>query len=64
MEAKQMTKGQEKTAKLHESVALLKEAIERFCRLTEFGPDDPEVGDCFSLLGRTYLELSGELLLL
>lgn len=58
MEAEQMTSGPEKMAKLHESVALLNEAIEHFGLLTEFGPEDPEVGDCFSLLGRTYLELN------
>ena len=34
------------------------EAIEHFGLLIEFGPEDPEVGDCFSLLGRTYLELN------
>ena len=31
------------------------EAIQRFSQLEEVGPDDPEVGDCYSLLGRTFL---------
>jgi tetratricopeptide (TPR) repeat protein len=37
------------------SVKWLTEAIERFQIAAEFGPTHPEVGDCFSLLGRTYL---------
>ena len=36
-----------------ESVHCLREAISLFGDLYE--PDDPEVGDCYSLLGRTYL---------
>ena len=57
MEAEQMPDGDEKRAKLNNSVVQLLEAVDRFGQLVEFGPNDPEVGDCFSLLGRTYLEL-------
>lgn len=60
MEAEQMPNGEAKTVRLKESVALLLEAIDRFSHLAEFGPEDPEVGDCYSLLGRTHLVL-GEL---
>jgi tetratricopeptide (TPR) repeat protein len=60
MEAEQLTDGKEKELKLQESVLMLKEAVEKFSQLTEFGPTDPEVGDCYSLLGRSYLR-SGEL---
>ena len=44
-------KGQEFEALLCESAALLRDAIERFTILKA----TPEVGDCYSLLGRTYL---------
>jgi tetratricopeptide (TPR) repeat protein len=40
---------------IEQSCRYLKDAIERFSRASEFGPNDPEVGDCWSLLGRTYL---------
>jgi tetratricopeptide (TPR) repeat protein len=42
-------------ANLRQSVALLEEAIDRFSKIEKFGPMDAEVGDCYSLLGRTYL---------
>ena len=45
----------ERQALFQESVALLQKAAERFSGLSEFGPIHPEVGDCFSLLARTYL---------
>ena len=38
-----------------ESVTSLDEAISVFSTLGDHGPDDPEVGDCYSLLGRTHL---------
>jgi tetratricopeptide (TPR) repeat protein len=56
MEAEAVSAGPQRDAKIHESIALLEEAIDRFSQLTRFGPTDPEVGDCYSLLGRTYLE--------
>lgn len=37
------------------SEARLTEAIELFSQLSAFGPEDHEVGDCYSLLARTYL---------
>lgn len=40
---------------LGESESHLKEAISRFEKLDEVGPKHPEVGDCYSLLGRTLL---------
>src|SRR5207245_1678693 len=45
----------EKAAMLAESVACLSAAITLFSDLEGFGPNDPEVGDCYSLLGRTRL---------
>lgn len=37
------------------SVDALTEAADAFSDHEDFGPDDAEVGDCYSLLGRTYL---------
>jgi tetratricopeptide (TPR) repeat protein len=48
-------------ALLKESAELLIEAIHRFSKHQEFGPQSPEIGDCYSLLGRTYLAM-GDLL--
>lgn len=42
-------------ANLRQSIALLEEAVDRFSKMDKFGPMDAEVGDCYSLLGRTYL---------
>jgi tetratricopeptide (TPR) repeat protein len=50
----------EKQGFFAESKLNIQEAIYRFSRLSEFGPDHPEVGDCYSLLGRTHLA-AGEL---
>src|SRR5262249_52658381 len=47
--------GGERDRLLEESVALLKDAMRRFRALPDFGPSDPEVGECHSLLGRTHL---------
>jgi tetratricopeptide (TPR) repeat protein len=58
MEAEEMQPGAPKKAKLQESVGLLHEAIDKFSALQEFGSTHPEVGDCCSLLGRTFLELN------
>jgi len=57
MEAEAMPIGQTRTLKLHDSINLLNEAIEKFSQLSDFGPDAPDVGDCYSLMGRTYLQL-------
>jgi tetratricopeptide (TPR) repeat protein len=40
---------------LIESIDRLKEAVRRFEQSAEHGPTDPDTGDCYSLLGRTYL---------
>lgn len=40
---------------LHQSVSHLEEAIRRFQASSEFGPTHQEVGDCHSLLARTFL---------
>jgi tetratricopeptide (TPR) repeat protein len=53
--AEQCTDPQEKAKLLRESVNSLLEAIERFGSTEDGGPNDLEVGDCYSLLGRTYL---------
>jgi tetratricopeptide (TPR) repeat protein len=47
--------GTERQHLLEESERSLLKAIDRFSDAAEFGPDDPEVGDCFSLLARTFL---------
>jgi tetratricopeptide (TPR) repeat protein len=49
-----------KTHDIEQSCRRLREAIDHFSRASEFGPNDPEVGDCWSLLGRTYL-LAGKI---
>lgn len=45
----------DKASLVRESVAKLEEAIERFTHLGEFGPTNRQVGDCYSLLARTFL---------
>jgi len=37
------------------SKQLLTDAINKFSTMTEIGPHHPEVGDCYSLIARTYL---------
>jgi tetratricopeptide (TPR) repeat protein len=44
-----------RTEYLRHSRGRLESAIARFSGSSEFGPEHPEVGDCHSLLGRTYL---------
>jgi tetratricopeptide (TPR) repeat protein len=50
----------EKAQTLSQSVSSLQDAIERFGSTEDGGPNYPEAGDCWSLLGRTYLVM-GEL---
>src|SRR5579864_2820016 len=45
----------ERARYLEESIALLIQAIDTFKTMPEIGPNHPEVGDCFSLIARTYL---------
>jgi len=40
---------------LTESVRSINHAINQFNNVTEIGPTHPEIGDCYSLLARTYL---------
>lgn len=40
-----------------ESIEFLNDAISLFSNLDSYGPDHPEIGDCYSLLGRTYLSM-------
>ncbi len=40
---------------IKKSVDSLREAVKSFTRMDEFGADHPEVGDCYSLVARTYL---------
>jgi tetratricopeptide (TPR) repeat protein len=60
MQAETETDKLAKTSLLAKSVASLLEGIQKFSDSAEFGPNDPEVGDCYSLLGRTYV-VSGDL---
>lgn len=57
LEAESLPAGEQKETKLRESVELLESAIQKFTELAAFGADHPEVGDCYSLLGRTYLRM-------
>ena len=53
MQSEMLTDAHERTALLKASVESLQEAIEQFTRLSK----EAEVGDCYSLLARTYLGL-------
>lgn len=55
MRAEQASNDADRKRFLRDSVVSLRDAIKLFEELPEFGPDHPQVGDCFSLLGRTYL---------
>jgi len=56
MEAEATADAATRASLLGKSVDTFKKAIELFSQMTaEFGPDHPEVGDCYSLLGRTHL---------
>jgi tetratricopeptide (TPR) repeat protein len=56
IEAERTAHKTKRQARLDESVELLKDAVKLFCdNKKEFGPGHPEVGDCYSLLGRTFL---------
>lgn len=46
---------EERKSKLRESVQLLEDGIEGFKNLEHYSSKDSDIGDCFSLLGRTYL---------
>lgn len=50
----------DRQAKLSESVGMLERAINYFAEAERHGPDSPEVGDCYSLMARTYL-VAGEI---
>jgi len=60
LEAERASDSHKKKRLLGESASLIREAIARFSVLGEFGVNHPEVGDCYSLLGRTLL-LDGQL---
>ncbi len=47
--------GEKKARFFSQSVSSLKEAIRIFSGMTDWGADCAEVGDCYSLLARTYL---------
>lgn len=55
MRAEESAVPEERKAFLHKSVEFLNKAIQAFSELDEYGDEDPEVGDCYSLLGRTLL---------
>jgi tetratricopeptide (TPR) repeat protein len=50
-----VTRAEDKASLLRESATKLQEAIQMFSNLREFGPTNRQVGDCYSLLARTYL---------
>lgn len=60
MRAEESAVPEERKALLHKSVEFLNSAIQSFSKLDEYGDEDPEVGDCYSLLGRTFL-VAGDL---
>jgi tetratricopeptide (TPR) repeat protein len=53
--AEQEANQSERAKYLDQSIKLLTTAIATFGSMSEIGPDHPEVGDCFSLIARTYL---------
>lgn len=55
MRAEQSSDDEETKVYLTKSIEYLSKAIETFSRLPWCGNEDPEVGDCHSLLARTYL---------
>jgi tetratricopeptide (TPR) repeat protein len=55
MYAEAATNSRDRSKYLKESVTLLTEAIETFSTMKDIGPNHPEVGDCYSLIARTYL---------
>jgi len=60
LRAEEETNATVRRTRFDESVKSLNQAISAFGDLSKYGPDDPEVGDCYSLLGRTYLN-SGDI---
>jgi tetratricopeptide (TPR) repeat protein len=55
LQAEEAENADERTKFITESILSIQEAIYRFSALAEYGPNHSEVGDCYSLLGRTYL---------
>lgn len=55
MRAEEESNSEVRRAFFKESVEFLRKAISLFSDL--YGADDPEVGDCYSLLGRTHLSM-------
>jgi tetratricopeptide (TPR) repeat protein len=53
--AEEAKNAEEKAKLLQMSADYLEKAIARFSASAEFGPQSAEVGDCYSLLGRTHL---------
>jgi tetratricopeptide (TPR) repeat protein len=53
--AEEAKNAEEKAKLLQMSADYLEKAIARFSASAEFGPQSSEVGDCYSLLGRTHL---------
>jgi tetratricopeptide (TPR) repeat protein len=55
LQAEQTKDQNERIKLLLVSEQLLTDAIKKFSTMTEIGPYHPEVGDCYSLVARTYL---------
>jgi len=60
MQAEESTVSEDRQRLLGKSIELLNTAIQSFSGLEEYGNDHSEVGDCYSLLGRTFL-IAGDL---
>lgn len=55
MEAEKEQDNQQRSILLENSISFITQAITLFKTMKEFGPNHSEVGDCYSLLARTYL---------
>jgi tetratricopeptide (TPR) repeat protein len=55
LQAEDANNPDERAKFITESILSIQEAIYRFSNLAEYGPIHSEIGDCYSLLGRTYL---------
>ena len=55
LQAERLPDSEERNDLLAESAEVITAAMERFEIVPEIGSSHPEIGDCYSLLGRTYL---------
>lgn len=57
VQAERCVNSRRQSTLLNESATKLKAAVETFGKCEDFGPNHEEVGDCHSLLSRTYLSM-------